>query len=65
MAPAGVLEEQLSGSEPVAIDHTVGWVIYECDTYLVLVDTMDGGSVGAAHKIVKGDIIFRKEFDDG
>ena len=61
------LEEQIEwAQEPVAVGRTVGWVIYECDTYLVLVDTfMDGGSVGAAHKIVKGDIIFRKELDDG
>ena len=61
------LEDQLEwAEEPVAVGRTVGWIIYENDTYIVLVDTfMDGGSVGAAHKIVKGDIIYRKELDDG
>lgn len=61
------LEEQLEwAEEPVAVGRTVGWIIYENETYIVLVDTfMDGGSVGAAHKIVKGDIIYRKELDDG
>jgi len=60
-------EDQLEwAEEPVAVGKTVGWIIFENEQYLVVVDTfMDGGSVGAAHKIVKSNLILRKELDDG
>lgn len=61
------LEDQLEwAQEPAAVGKTVGWIIHETETYLVVIDTfMDGGSVGAAHKIVKSNIILRKELDYG
>lgn len=46
------------------IGQTVGWIIWEGDKHIVLVDTlMSGESTGTAHKILLSNIVFRKDLN--
>ena len=62
-----IQEQKEWAEEPVPVVKTVGWIIYETDQYLVIIDTVmsDHSLVGTAHKIIKSNIILRKELSDG
>ena len=61
------ITEQLKwAAEPVVVAKTVGYMIYECETHIVTIDTiMEGGQCGTANKIVKNDIIKERVLDYG
>ena len=57
------LESQLEwAAELPPIGQTVGWIIWEGDKHIVLVDTiMNNQETGTAHKILKENIVFKQE----
>ena len=55
------LESQLEwAAELPPIGQTVGWIIWESEKHIVLVDTiMNSTETGTAHKILKDNIVFK------
>ena len=53
------LEDQLEWAKAApALGHSVGYLIYSCDTHIVIADTiMMESQTGCANKIVRTDII--------
>lgn len=57
------IESQLEwANETPPIVYTVGWIIFENEMQIVLVDTLlDETETGSAHKILKKNVVMRKE----